>query len=177
MDKDAYSLRRFVQGGLKVALAQSCAKNFGLYGQRVGCFSVMTDNKNESAAVAGQIKFIARTQYSNPPKHGAHIVDIILSDPELTQEWHRELKVMSGRISSIRRSLYDNINGLGSKLNWDHIINQIGMFAFTGLNLEQCKTLKANHHVYLTDDGRISIAGLNTKNVALVAKAFHEVTK
>jgi aspartate/tyrosine/aromatic aminotransferase len=176
LDKDAYSLRRFVDGGVKVALAQSFAKNFGLYGQRIGCFSVMTDNKTESDAVSSQIKFIARAQYSNPPKHGAHIVDIVLSNPDLTQEWHRELKVMSGRISSIRRALYDNLQTLGSKQNWDHIINQIGMFAFTGLNLDQCKQLKSNYHVYLTDDGRISISGLNTKNVAHVAKAFHEVT-
>ena len=120
---------------------------------------------------------MARAQYSSPPKYGAHIVDIILSDPELTKEWHRELKVMSGRISTIRRSLYDNLQTLGSKQNWDHIINQIGMFAFTGLNLEQVKSLKANQHIYLTDDGRISIAGLNTKNVAAVAKAFHTITK
>ena len=162
---------------MKVALAQSYAKNFGLYGQRIGCFSLFTDSKLEAEAVSSHLKFVARAQYSTPPKHGAHIVDIVLSDPELTKEWHRELKIMSGRISTIRRTLYDELIGLGSKQNWDHIINQIGMFAFTGMNLEQCKILKRDHHIFLTDDGRISIAGLNTKNVKQVANAFHTITK
>jgi len=177
VEKDSYSLRRFVDGGLKVALAQSFAKNFGLYGQRIGCFSVITDSKSETDAVTSQLKFVARAQYSNPPKHGAHIVDIVLSDPDLTKEWYRELGVMSGRISSIRRSLYDNLKKAGSKLNWDHIVSQIGMFAYTGLTAEQSTILRDKHKIYLYDDGRISISGLNTKNVEIVANAFHEVTK
>jgi len=176
VDKDSYSLRRFVEGGMKVALAQSFAKNFGLYGQRIGCFSVITDSKSETDAVSSNIKFLARAQYSNPPKHGAHIVDIILSDPDLTKEWYKELKIMSGRIISIRRALYDNLKRIGSQENWDHIISQIGMFAYTGLTAEQSQTLRSKHKIYLYDDGRISISGLNTKNVEEVAQSFHEVT-
>jgi aspartate/tyrosine/aromatic aminotransferase len=77
----------------------------------------------------------------------------------------------------MRQALYDGLKKHGSKQNWDHIVKQIGMFAYTGVNLEQVKRLKSEFHVYLTDDGRISISGLNTKNVDYVAKAFHEVTK
>jgi aspartate aminotransferase len=175
--KDSYALKKFANNGVNLALAQSYAKNFGLYGQRIGCFSLICDSKSEANLVEAHAKFIARAQYSNPPKYGAHIVDIVLSDPLLTAEWHRELKVMSERISTMRNSLYKGIIAQGSDLNWDHIIRQIGMFAYTGLTLDQVKRLKSEFHIYLTDDGRISISGLNTGNVEYVAHSFHQVSK
>jgi len=175
--KDSYALRRFANGGVKLALAQSYAKNFGLYGERIGCFSLVCDSKEEANIVEGHVKFIARAQYSNPPKYGAHLVDIVLSDSTLTSEWHKELKVMSERINAMRQALHTGIKANGSQVNWDHIIKQIGMFAYTGLSLEQVKKMKSQYHIYLTDDGRISISGLNTKNVDYVANAFHEITK
>ena len=175
--KDSYALRKFADNGVKLALAQSYAKNFGLYGERIGLFSLVCDSQQEATAVESHVKFIARAQYSNPPKYGAHLVDIVLSEPSLEQEWHRELKIMSERITSMRTALYNGIKANGSQLNWDHIIQQIGMFAYTGLNLDQVKRLKSEFHIYLTDDGRISISGLNTKNVDYVANAFHEVSK
>lgn len=177
LDKDSYGLRKFAESGMNLCLAQSFAKNFGLYGQRIGCFSLVCNTKDEAIAAESNAKFIARAQYSNPPKYGAHIVDIVLSNSDLTAEWHRELKVMADRIASMRQALYDNIKKQGSPHNWEHIIRQIGMFAYTGVNKDQVKRLKSEFHVYLTDDGRISISGLNTKNVEYVAKAFHEVTK
>lgn len=177
LDKDAYALRLFADSGVKLALAQSYAKNFGLYGERIGCFSLICDSKQESETALSHLKFIARAQYSSPPKYGAHLVDIVLSDAELTNEWHRELKVMANRISSMRQAVYNGVYNKGSKLNWDHIVQQIGMFAFTGLNIDQVRALKTQHHIYLTDDGRISISGLNTKNFNYVAQAFHDVTK
>ena len=177
LDRDAFALRLFADQGVKLALAQSYAKNFGLYGQRIGCFSVVTDSASEANAAESHIKFIARAQYSNPPKYGAHIVETVLSNPELTAEWHRELKVMADRIAGMRQALYDNLVKQGSKHNWEHIIKQIGMFAYTGVSKDQVKRLKSDFHIYLTDDGRISISGLNTKNVEYVAKSFHEVTK
>jgi aspartate aminotransferase len=175
--KDSFALRKFANNGVKLALAQSYAKNFGLYGQRIGCFSLVCDSKEEANMVESHVKFIARAQYSNPPKYGAHLVDIVLSDSALTNEWHRELKVMSERIASMRQALFDGLKTQGSTLNWDHITRQIGMFAYTGLSLDQVKRLKNEFHIYLTDDGRISISGLNTKNVEYVAKSFHEVSK
>jgi aspartate aminotransferase, mitochondrial len=177
LTKDSFALRKFANSGMKLALAQSYAKNFGLYGERIGCFSLICDSQEEAKAVESHVKFIARAQYSNPPKYGAHLVDIVLSDPTLTAEWHKELLVMSERINSMRQALFNGLKANGSTLNWDHIVKQIGMFAYTGLNLEQVKRLKSEFHIYLTDDGRISISGLNTKNVDYVAKSFHEVSK
>ncbi len=177
LNKDSYALRRFADSGVKLALAQSYAKNFGLYGQRVGCLSMICEDKAEADLVNSHVKFLARSQYSSPPKYGAHLVDIVLSDAELTKEWHADLVVMSDRINNMRQSLYDGIIKSGSPLNWDHITRQIGMFAYTGLSLEQVNKLASEYNIYMTKDGRISISGLNTKNVEYVADAFHQVSK
>eukprot|EP00178_Gracilaria_changii_P006208 TRINITY_DN20653_c0_g1_i1.p2 TRINITY_DN20653_c0_g1~~TRINITY_DN20653_c0_g1_i1.p2 ORF type:complete len:109 (-),score=15.16 TRINITY_DN20653_c0_g1_i1:23-304(-) len=90
--------------------------------------------------------------------------------------WTQDMRTMSGRIAEMRQGLYEKLGEKGSELNWDHIINQIGMFAFTGLNQEQCQTLINDYKIYLTMNGRISVAGLNPSNIDYVAQAFHEVT-
>lgn len=107
--------------------------------------------------------------YSNPPIHGARVVDQILGDAELTKSWHQDLLLMSGRITEMRQALVDELAKCGSKHNWTHVTNQIGMFAYTGLNKEQVDDLISNSAIYMTGDGRISLAGLNTGNIKYVA--------
>ncbi|KAK5816355.1 aspartate aminotransferase [Linnemannia elongata] len=177
-DKDAYALRKFVKDGHLVALSQSFAKNMGLYGERTGTFSLVTSSTEERARVDSQIKIVVRPMYSNPPVNGARIVSTVLNNPELNSEWLGEVKLMADRIITMRSQLKNHlVNDYKSKLNWDHITNQIGMFCYTGLTPEQVEKLKYEHHVYLTKDGRISVAGISSHNVAYLAKAIHEVTK
>lgn len=158
-------------------LFQSFAKNFGIYGQRAGCLSIVTGSKKETDVVMSRIKQIARPIYSNPPIHGARLVDIVLSSPDLTKEWHQELKVMSGRMADMRKGLVENLKSAGSQHNWRHITDQIGMFAYTGLTKEMVEELKTKYGIYMTADSRISICGLNTHNIKYIADAFHNVTK
>ena len=124
-----------------------------------------------------RIKGIARTLYSNPPINGARLIDIVLSDKNLTQEWYSELKVMSSRMKDMRKGLHDKLKERKNPHNWDHVINQIGMFAFTGLSKDMVEEIRQKYAIYMTSDGRISISGLNTKNLDYVADAFHEITK
>ena len=84
---------------------------------------------------------------------------------------------MSGRMLSMRKGLHKNLLDMGSRHNWDHIINQIGMFAYTGLTKQMVNDLLVKYHIYMTTDGRISVAGLNTSNLDYVSEAFHKVTK
>jgi len=158
-------------------LFQSFAKNFGLYGERAGCISFITANPAEKEICMSRIKNLARGLYSNPPIHGARIIDIVLGDAELTASWHNDLRVMSGRMNEMRHGLHQNMTNLGSEHNWDHIINQIGMFAYTGLSKPMVDELREKYAIYMTADGRISIAGLNTGNLGYIADAFHAVTK
>ena len=177
MDEDAYAVRLFANEGINMLLAQSFAKNFGLYGERIGCFSILTQNEQEKIAIESNLQKIIRSEYSNPPKFGAVIVNTILSDEQLKKEWLEEVKMMAKRLIDMRILLKKELVKTGTKVNWDNITNQKGMFSFTGLTPEQIERLRNEYHIYALKTGRISIPGLNTKNVEYVAKAFNEVTK
>ena len=126
--RDAFAVRYFVEQGHQVALSQSFAKNMGLYGERVGAFSLVTADPEEKARVESQLKIVVRPMYSNPPVHGARIASTILNKPELYKEWEGEVKHMADRIISMRERLYDNLVAQNTPGEWGHIKSQIGMF-------------------------------------------------
>jgi aspartate aminotransferase len=174
-NKDAYALRYFIEQGHRPCLAQSFAKNMGLYGERVGAFSIVCETTEEKARVDSQVKILVRPLYSNPPVHGARIASTILNDPEMNKQWLTEVKGMANRIIEMRALLKDNLEKLGSKHSWNHITDQIGMFAYTGLTAEQMTKLAEEHSVYATKDGRISVAGITSQNVGRLAEAIYKV--
>ncbi|RUP33331.1 aspartate aminotransferase [Jimgerdemannia flammicorona] len=176
--RDAYAVRKFVADGHRICLSQSFAKNMGLYGERIGAFSIVTDSTKEKATVESQVKIVIRPMYSNPPLTGARIVSEVLNTPALKDEWLREVKVMADRIITMRDKLRGHLeNDFKSKLPWNHITDQIGMFCFSGLSPAQVEAIQNDWHVYLTKDGRISMAGISSGNVKYLAEAIHNVTK
>eukprot|EP00775_Hariotina_reticulata_P010765 gene10765-10921_t len=132
-NRDALAIRTFVADGHQVGLSQSYAKNMGLYGQRVGCFSLVCSSPAEAAKVESQMKLIARPMYSNPPLHGALLVSTILHDADLKQQWYQEVAGMADRIKDMRHLLRSNLEQLGSPHDFSYLEAQIGMFAYTGL--------------------------------------------
>ncbi|KAH9597134.1 Aminotransferase [Trypanosoma melophagium] len=158
-------------------VAQSFAKNFGLYGHRCGALHIIAENPAQVESILSQTALIIRSTYSNPPIFGARVVNSVLNSPELTAIWREELNMMSGRLRSVRQRLVKELKECGSTLDWSHVVRQIGMMAYTGLTKEQVELLKKKHHVYMTLNGRAAISGLNSTNVVYVAKAFHDVTK
>ncbi|KAI7866623.1 aspartate aminotransferase [Spinellus fusiger] len=177
LDKDAWAVRYFVEEGFELFVAQSFAKNFGLYGERAGNLTVVTHSPVETQKVFSQIEKIQRAEISNPPAYGARIVDIILNDPILFAEWKENLAYMSGRIVEMRKALFERLQQLKTPGTWNHIVDQIGMFSYTGLNAAQVKVLKEKFHIYLTDNGRISMTGLSTQNIDYFANAVDEVVR
>lgn len=175
-EADAFALRYFVKEGHKVMLAQSFAKNFGLYGERCGTLSFVTEDADEKERVLSQVKRIIRPMYSSPPVHGSSIVRTVLTQEQLTKQYYEECALMANRIASMRTLLVEELKKAGSVHDWSHITSQIGMFAYTGMNSAMCDQLTSEYSIFLTRDGRISLAGLNQKNVAYVAKAIHSVT-
>jgi len=176
-NKDAQPLREFVKNGHAIMLAQSFAKNFGLYGERCGTLSILADDPQHKERVMSQLKLIIRPMYSSPPRHGSSIVKTVLSDPTLTDTYYQDCDHMAKRIADMRASLVVNLKETGSVHDWSHVANQIGMFAYTGMSTDMCDRLTSEYSIFLTRDGRISIAGLNSNNVEYVAKAIHTVTK
>lgn len=177
VDHDAAALRYFVDEGHTVLLAQSFAKNMGLYGERAGAFTVCCSSQEEAARVESQCKILIRPMYSNPPRHGARIAAEILTNPGLKAEWLVDVKGMADRIIAMRTQLKAGLEKEGSTLNWQHITDQIGMFCFTGMTQDQVAQITKDHSVYLTKDGRISMAGITSGNVSYLAAAMHSVTK
>ncbi|CDW55724.1 aspartate aminotransferase [Trichuris trichiura] len=176
LDRDAYPVRLFLEHGHQLALAQSFAKNMGLYGERVGALTFVGSQQAEAQCILSQLKILIRPMISNPPIHGARITHLILTKPDLKQQWLQDLKVMTNRIMGARRSLKDCLEKEGSSRNWQHIVDQIGMFCYSGLSEAEVNRLIKDYSIYLTKDGRISVAGISTTNVQYLARAIHEVT-
>lgn len=182
LDLDAWSIRYFVEQGFELLIAQSFAKNFGLYGERAGCFHFVTAPTGASAEdtitrVSSQLAILQRSEISNPPIYGARVASIVLNDNALFAEWKENLRTMSGRIIAMRKALRSKLEELETPGQWNHITDQIGMFSFTGLSEPQVAKLEQQFHIYLTKNGRISMAGLNTRNVEYVAKAVNTVVR
>lgn len=175
LEKDAWAIRYFIQQGFELLAAQSFAKNFGLYNERAGTINIVCSSDNQAKAVLSQMKMVIRPNYSNPPAHGERIVTVVLNDQALYDEWKQELKGMSGRINDMRKVLRAELERLKTPGTWEHITSQIGMFSFTGLTAPQSKAMAEKHHIYLLSNGRISMAGLNSKNVKYVAQAMNDV--
>ncbi|KAL2189314.1 PLP-dependent transferase [Thermothelomyces heterothallicus CBS 203.75] len=181
LDRDAGAIRLFVEEGFELVIAQSFAKNFGLYGERAGCFHYVASPSADAASVttrvASQLAILQRSEISNPPIYGARIASIVLNDPALFAEWQENLRTMSGRIIDMRKRLRAKLEELGTPGQWNHITDQIGMFSFTGLTEPQVLKLRSDYHIYMTKNGRISMAGLNSKNVDYVATAIDKVVR
>lgn len=177
LDKDVYSIRMFTKRNIPFFLCQSFAKNIGLYNERVGALHMFLETAEEAAACKSQAHILVRRMYSNPPSHGARIVHTILSNEGLSKMWHEELAGMAKRIISMRHALRDALVAMKTPGNWDHIVSQIGMFSFTGLSKAQCEQMIAKHHIYLLKNGRISMAGVTSKNAKYIAAAIDDVVR
>lgn len=178
LDRDAQAVRYFVERGIPLLVCQSFAKNAGLYGERVGALHIVAPTKQAADHVRSQLSVIQRSEISNPPTYGARIVSLILNDPGLFEEWKRDVRTMAGRIIEMRKELHRLLTEeLKTPGNWDHIINQIGMFSFTGITVDQSRALTENAHVYLTINGRISMAGLNSHNIKYFAENLDKAVR
>lgn len=175
LQKDMFFPQLTAKLGIPFILSQSFAKNMGLYGERIGSFSIILNDESEFEPVKSQISIVARAMYSSPPKHGAEIVSYILTNDKLLAQWETEVSIMRDRLANMRHSLYEELTRRTDN-DWSHLIKQKGMFAFTGLNVNQVHKLREKN-VYLTDNGRISIAGINNHNVNHLADAIAQVCK
>nr|CAD1827795.1 unnamed protein product [Ananas comosus var. bracteatus] len=181
LDTDAFSVRLFVERGLELLVAQSYSKNLGLYAERIGAVNFVCSASDVTDRVKSQLKRLARPMYSNPPVHGARIVANVVGDPTLFDEWKQEMEQMAGRIKNVRQRLYDSLSQKDkSGKDWSFILKQIGMFSFTGLNKAQSDNMTNKWHVYMTKDGRISLAGLSLSKCEYLADAitdsYHNVS-
>lgn len=175
MDKDAYAIRKAVDLGLSLLVSNSFSKNLSLYGERVGGLSVVCPTEDEAKIVQGQLQFTVRRIYSSPPSHGGHVVDIVMNDEQLFNDWVQEVYAMRDRIREMRQKLRDVLESKVQGRSFEYLTTQQGMFSFTGLTPEQVQRLQDEFAVYMVSNGRMCVAGLNSKNIDYVANAMASV--
>ncbi|WP_275555718.1 amino acid aminotransferase [Mixta sp. Marseille-Q2659] len=175
MEEDAYAIRAIAAAGISALVSNSFSKIFSLYGERVGGLSVVCSDAEEAARVQGQLKATVRRNYSSPPNFGAQVVACVLNDEALKASWLAEVEAMRLRILEMRQSLVAALSTALPGRNFDYLLQQRGMFSYTGLNAQQVDRLRDEFGIYLIHSGRICVAGLNSKNVHQVAEAFAAV--
>jgi aromatic-amino-acid transaminase len=175
IEEDAFAPRLLADAGLAFLIANSFSKSMSLYGERCGALSVVCPDADQAARVLGQMKFMIRRNYSNPPMHGGQIVAKVLTTPELRAMWEAEVAEMRERIQAMRRELHAVLAAKLPGRSFDYFLTQRGMFSYTGLTETQAERLKAEFGVYILRSGRMCVAGLNTRNVEATAAAMAAV--
>ncbi|NLA50656.1 MAG: aspartate/tyrosine/aromatic aminotransferase [Alcaligenaceae bacterium] len=175
LEEDAQAVRLFAEAGVEMFVSSSFSKSFSLYGERVGALTFTTETKESAEKAFTQVRSVIRSNYSNPPTHGATIVSAVLNSPELFKTWEDELSEMRVRIRSMREQLVEKIKAAGVEQDFSFVLNQNGMFSFSGLTKEQVNRLREEYAIYAVNSGRICVAALNSKNVDYVAKSIAAV--
>jgi len=175
IEEDAFAPRLLADEGLPFLIANSFSKSMSLYGERCGALSVACPDAAQAARVLGQLKFMIRRNYSNPPMHGGQIVARVLTDPALRAMWEAEVAEMRERIQAMRRQLHDVLAAKLPGRDFSYFLTQRGMFSYTGLTADQAERLKTEFGVYILRSGRMCVAGLNTRNVEATAQAMAAV--
>jgi aspartate aminotransferase len=175
VDADAFGLRLFCEQLPEVLCAVSCSKNFGLYRERTGSLHLVSSTPGAADSALSQLVRIARGLWSMPPDHGAAIVQAILSEPVLQRQWLSELEGMRRRIAELRHEVVQQLRRHCPQRDFGFIVRQRGMFSYLGIDTAQVQTLRQRHHVYMTDDSRMNVAGLRSGNIEYFARAVAQV--
>ncbi|MFZ7217439.1 amino acid aminotransferase [Avibacterium avium] len=175
LEEDAFGLRTFAANHKELLIASSYSKNFGLYNERVGAFTLVAETAEIAATALTQVKSIIRTLYSNPASHGASTVAIVLADPALREEWTGELAEMRNRIKEMRHKFVELLREYGAQQDFSFIEQQNGMFSFSGLTPEQVDHLKEEFAIYAVRSGRINVAGITEDNIRYLCESIVKV--
>ncbi|SFM90485.1 aspartate aminotransferase [Izhakiella capsodis] len=172
LEEDAAGLRLFAARHAELLIASSYSKNFGLYNERVGAMTLVAEDSVTADTAFSQVKYTIRANYSNPPAHGAAIVATILSNPALRDIWEQELTDMRQRIQRMRQLFVNTLQEKGATRDFRFIIQQNGMFSFSGLTKDQVSRLREEFAVYAVSSGRVNVAGMTPDNMAPLCEAI-----
>lgn len=177
LDEDAQGLRLFAKSHQEFIVCSSFSKNFGLYNERTGAFTLKTNSAQEGQDAFSQVKAVIRANYSNPPSHGAAVVATILNDDSLKAIWEQELLEVRQRIQRMRQLFVQTLQEKGATQDFSFINNQNGMFSYSGLSKEQVMRLRDEFAIYAVASGRINIAGMTPENMSRLCESIISVTR
>lgn len=172
LDADGAATRAIAAAFDNVLIAASCSKNFGVYRERTGILMAVARDTDERALAQQNLAFLNRQNYSFPPDHGARVVTMILTDPELRADWEAELEEVRLGMLDLRKQLADELRRLSNSDRFDFLAEHRGMFSRLGATPDKVETLRAEHGIYMVGDSRMNIAGLNAQTIPLLARAI-----
>ena len=175
VDADAVGLRELCRPGVELFIANSFSKNFGLYNERVGALTIIGGSDEAAAAALSHAKICIRTNYSNPPAHGAALVTAILADADRRMRWEGEVAGMRDRIVEMRSLFVETLKKKGIERDFSFIARQRGMFSFSGLTGAQVDALRSRYSIYVVSSGRINVAGMTHSNMDHLCEAIADV--
>jgi aromatic-amino-acid transaminase len=175
IDVDAYAVRAIADAGISCLVSNSFSKSFSLYRERVGALTVLTQDAAESKIVLSQLKRVIRTNYSNPPSHGAQVVATVLADPDLRSRWEGELAEMRERIGRMRSLFVRTLREKGVSQDFGFIERQRGMFSFLGIPTDRVRRLREEYSLYIVDSSRVCVAAMNERNMDYICDAIAKV--
>jgi aspartate/tyrosine/aromatic aminotransferase len=175
LERDAWPIRHFCSLGLPLFVCNSFSKNMGLYGERVGCCTLMAPTPSSARSLLSHLKLHARCSYSNPVRHGAHLAAHVLTDPALRSLWNDELNAMRLRLTQLRELWLETMREVSPHLDFDFVLHQRGMFSYSGLDAQQIEVLREKYSIYALNNGRINIAGIRPHNVERLCTAVADV--
>jgi aspartate aminotransferase len=169
---DVAAIRQVAETLPEVLIATSYSKNMGLYRERVGALITVCDDESRADAAYSHMLQIARSIYSMPPDHGAAIAACIFADPQLRESWISELAPMRALIQDMRLLLSQKLRAVTGDDSFDFIRAQHGMFSLLGVSTAVVDRLREQHHIYMTGDSRMNLAGIMPHNAAYVAESI-----
>ena len=175
IEEDRNGLLELTKKVKQMLICSSFSKNFGLYRERTGALTIVADNAEQAGTVMSQVKLRIRYNYSNPPSHGGQIVAVVLSDPELKAQWINEVADIRGRINEMRHLFVKTLKEKGVQQDFSSIIEQRGMFSFSGLTKQQVDRLRDEFSIYIVGSGRINVAGMTPDNMDRLCEAIKSV--
>lgn len=175
MEEDVMPFKLMMESVDQMFVCYSCAKNFGLYGERVGAFIAFDKSKKNLTFLDQNARKIIRCNYSTPPLHGARIVKTILKSNELSQLWRSELKEMRIRIKNLRQLFLKSLEEKKLGQDYKFIIKDEGLFSLLYLPVEKIIKLREESSIYLLENGRVNIAGLSQKNMEFVTTSIQKI--
>ena len=177
LETDVAGVRELLSKVPEALIATSCSKNFGLYRERTGILTSVSESPVLAGAALSHMLNIAREIYSMPPSYGGAAVGILLADEALTAEWKAELAEMCSRMIDLRALLVNKIHERGVEEDFSFINRQKGMFTFLGITPEQVQSIRDEYAIYMAGSSRINIAGVSSSNVDYLADAIAATLK
>ena len=175
LQEDAAATRLITSSLPETIIAASCSKNFGIYRERTGLLMAVSQDASKHLVTQGTLAYLNRQNFSFPPDHGARLVTMVLTDPDLCEDWKVELEQVRLAMLDLRQQLASELQARAGSDRFSFLAQHRGMFSRLGTTPEMVERLRVEHAIYMVGDSRMNIAGLNAQTVPILAQAIIDV--